>query len=119
MPRQLPLTFFYGQWINWSNQIIFQIDIIYLKDHIKSELGIINCMSELWGSIIKQVADYGPFPFGIIVGVWINKWSTSTVIQITKEEKDAIRKEKRELQGIIKAKEDRIDALHDKIMPKN
>ena len=34
------------------------------------------------------------------------------------EEKAAIREEKKELHGIITAKEARIDALHDRLLPK-
>lgn len=75
-------------------------------------------MAEIWSLILKQVVSYGPFPFGIIVGIWINRWSTSAVIKMAGEEKAAIREEKKELHGIITAKEARIDALHDRLLPK-
>jgi len=68
--------------------------------------------------IIEKVSSYGPFPFGIIIGVWINRWSTSAVIKMAGEERAAIREEKKELHNIIKAKEARIDALHDRLLPK-
>ena len=75
-------------------------------------------MGELWSLIIEKVSSYGPFPFGIIIGVWINRWSTSAVIKMAGEERAAIREEKKELHNIIKAKEARIDALHDRLLPK-
>lgn len=72
----------------------------------------------MWEKIIELVAQYGPFPVGIVVGIVIKNWSVDQLLKSTEKEKDALRKEKRELIDLVKVKEDRIDKLHSKLLPK-
>lgn len=70
-------------------------------------------------NIFQIVAEYGPFPIGIMVGIWMKKWVVSQLIAQSKHENDGLRKEKQALIELVQAKEDRIDKLHDKLEPKN
>ncbi len=72
----------------------------------------------MWDKILELAAQYGPFPFGVVVGIIIKNWSVSKFLKFAEREKDALRVEKRELIEVIKGKEERIDALHDKLFPK-
>lgn len=73
----------------------------------------------MWNKILEIVGQYGPFPFGIMVGILINKWVVSKLLNLTEREKEALRQEKKELHELVNAKEDRIDKLHDMLNPQN
>ncbi|MDD5759174.1 MAG: hypothetical protein PHI06_08830 [Desulfobulbaceae bacterium] len=72
----------------------------------------------MWDKILGLVAQYGPFPFGVVVGIIIKSWSVDQFLKSAEKEKDALRKEKRELIDLVKVKEDRIDKLHGKLSSK-
>lgn len=71
----------------------------------------------MWDKILELAAQYGPFPVGVVFGVMIKNWSVSKFLDLSEREKESLRKEKRELIELVKAKEDRIDALHNKLLP--
>jgi hypothetical protein len=68
--------------------------------------------------IIEVVANYGPFPFGILVGVWIMKWAYAAQTEYIQRENAALRKEKLDILSLVTEKENRIDMLHDKLNEK-
>lgn len=68
--------------------------------------------------ILEVVAQYGPFPVGIMVGIWLSRWANAQLFNLMRRENDALRQEKKELLELIQAKETRIDLLHDKYLPK-
>lgn len=69
----------------------------------------------MWDKIVELAAQYGPFPLGIVVGISIKKWAFSKVLKLYEREKEALRQEKRELIELVKAKDVRIEKLHDKL----
>lgn len=71
----------------------------------------------MWETIGKIFIDYGPFPAGIIVGMWLTKWSISQQLKYSEKEKDAIREEKKQALKLIESQQKRIDRLHEKIAP--
>ena len=69
----------------------------------------------MWDKILEVVAQYGPFPVGIVFGVMIKRWSDSELMKTLRAEIQTLRDEKSQLLDQIQAKELRIDALHDKL----
>lgn len=58
-------------------------------------------------------AEYGPFPGGIIVGVWINRWASSKAFAFLDRELKYAQKERDKLFDTLKNQELRLDKLHD------
>lgn len=71
----------------------------------------------MWETIGKLFLDVGPFPTGILVGMWITKWSISQQLKFSEREKTALREEKKQLLKLIENQQKRIDKLHEKIAP--
>jgi len=61
----------------------------------------------------RIVAEYGPFPLGIIVGIWLARGAYSQSLRYSEKEKAELREEKRQLRETIEAQQKRIDLLHD------
>lgn len=59
------------------------------------------------------IAGYGPFPFGIVVGIWLANRAYSQSLKYSEQEKSELREEKRQLRETIEAQQKRIDLLHD------
>ena len=76
-------------------------------------------MTEFWTKFIEIIAGYGPFPLGIIVGIFITNHVYSKIINLSEKEKEALREEKSALLEMLAAKEERIDKLHSEIYPQN
>lgn len=72
-------------------------------------------MVEIFNGLAKFVADYGPFPLGIIVGIVLAKFAYSDALSYTQKEKDALREEKKQLRETVDAQQVRIDKLHNEI----
>jgi prefoldin subunit 5 len=72
-------------------------------------------MSEFFIVAWKTIAEYGQFPVGIIVGIYLARSAYNKALNYMNEEKRELRNEKKELQGTIEAQQQRIDILHDKI----
>ena len=66
----------------------------------------------MWQTIIDLAKEYGLFPAGIIVGIWLTKWATSKMLDLMESEKKGLREEKRELHEFIKSQQNRIDKLY-------
>ncbi len=60
------------------------------------------------------ISQYGPFPAGIVFGVWICRWAIKQQLDYMGSEIDSLRKERDKLTEIIYAKENRIMMLHNK-----
>jgi len=69
-----------------------------------------------WEAFSNFFLKVGPFPAGIIVGIWLTKWAINKQFKYMSEEKVALREEKKVQLEYIKAQETRIDKLHDKLM---
>jgi hypothetical protein len=71
-------------------------------------------------AVWNTIAEYGPFPIGIIVGMYFAKSAYSSAIKYLNEEKKELREEKKELRNTIEAQQKRIDILHDRVpLPNN
>ncbi len=66
-------------------------------------------------SIFEIISGYGPFPVGIIIGVWIGKWAVTEQFKYMTREINSLRSRNDDLLKIIDVKEERIMKLHDKI----
>lgn len=75
-------------------------------------------MSFIPQPIIDAVAQYGPFPVGIIVGMYISRIAHKESIENIKEEKKDLREEKKELLKALENKEERLDTLHRQLTDK-
>ena len=71
----------------------------------------------MWETIANKVAEYGPFPFGIIVGIYIKELAEKKVYELMKQEREAHKEEKKELTALLKAQQGRIDILHKELYP--
>ena len=69
----------------------------------------------MWDAVGDFLLKYGPFPSGIVVGMWLTKWAISKQLMYMDKEKMALRNEKKELMEYIKAQEKRIDQLHERL----
>lgn len=68
----------------------------------------------------STIAGYGPFPIGIVIGIYLARSAYSTALKYLNEEKKELREEKRELRKTIDAQQKRIDTLHDRVpLPNN
>ena len=65
--------------------------------------------------IIEIVSSYGPFPFGIVVGIYLAKAAYDRATGYLHSEVSALRDEKKHLRETITNQQKRIDVLHDKI----
>lgn len=65
-----------------------------------------------WDKILDLAAQYGPFPVGIVVGMWIKQWGTKLYFQSTEKEKEHLRSQIKDLHDVVKSKDDRISKLH-------
>ena len=69
----------------------------------------------MFDKMLDIAAQYGPFPVGIVVGMYIMKWAISMQLKSSEKEKGSLRKEKTELLEFVTAQQARIDKLHEKI----
>ena len=69
-------------------------------------------------AIIDTVAQYGPFPVGIFLGMCISHVAHKELVKNIKEEKKDLREEKKELLKSLENKEARIDTLHKQLIAK-
>jgi prefoldin subunit 5 len=74
-----------------------------------------NFFTTAWDTI----AQYGEFPIGIVIGMFLTKSAYSDTIKYLNEEKKELREEKKELRKTISSQQTRIDTLHDKVFPAN
>ncbi|MBF0556088.1 MAG: hypothetical protein HQK96_16305 [Nitrospirae bacterium] len=65
--------------------------------------------------LLEIVDQYGPFPVGIFIGIWIKRWSMDKYFKSSEREKGALYNQIKELYVTIKSKDDRIDKLHNTI----
>ena len=70
-------------------------------------------MPEIVSEVVRIVSGYGPFPFGILIGMWFASRAYRTALNYSDKEKDELREEKRQLRETIEAQQKRIDILHD------
>lgn len=64
---------------------------------------------------MELAAKYGPVPFGIVLGIMLDRWSMRYYFKSTEEEKKALRGQIKDLHVVVRSKEDRIERLHDQI----
>lgn len=64
-------------------------------------------------SILEIISGYGPFPVGIIIGIWIGKWAITEQFKYMSREIESLRSRNDDLLKIVYAKENRISILHD------
>ncbi len=69
----------------------------------------------MWDKALELVAQYGPFPVGILIGMWIKSASMKMYFKSSEKEKDSLRKQGENLHDIIESKNERIEKLHDEI----
>jgi hypothetical protein len=69
-------------------------------------------VNDLFQSFLEIVSQYGPFPVGIVFGVWISRWATKQQFEYMGKEIDALRKEREKIVDIVRSQESRIDILH-------
>jgi hypothetical protein len=62
---------------------------------------------------IEIIAGYGPFPAGIIVGVWLARGAYNRALTYMEKITIELREEKKQLRETIEAQQKRIDLLHD------
>jgi len=72
----------------------------------------------MWDKAIEIAAQYGPFPFGIVIGIFINQIAYHKTFAYVREEKKAYDEEKKELMKLIQTQQGRIDKLHETLYPK-
>ena len=65
--------------------------------------------------ILPFAVEYGPFPLGIITGIFITRRVDNKILDMMQKEKEALRQEKKELLELIDIKDDRIEALHNQL----
>ena len=67
--------------------------------------------ANIWGTI----KEWGPFPSGIIIGIWLARGAYNKALDLMKNEIEQMRTEKQELRQTIVAQQERIDVLHDRM----
>jgi prefoldin subunit 5 len=72
-------------------------------------------MQEFFSTAWATIAEYGPFPVGIIVGIILARGAYNKAFSYLDEEKKELRNEKKELRETIQAQQERIDKLHDQL----
>lgn len=66
----------------------------------------------MWEKIIELASQYGPFPVGIIVGLYIKELAEKRIFELARQEREAHSEEKKELSKLLEAQQARIDKLH-------
>ena len=65
--------------------------------------------------VIGVLAQYGPLPVGVIIGIWIHKWSVEQLIKNLEKQKADWDKQRNDHDKRMKTNYDRIEKLHDKL----
>jgi len=69
----------------------------------------------MWETIAEILREYGPFPGGIVVGIWLTKWAVSKQFRYMESDKKQLREENKQLRGFLESQQKRIDSLHEKL----
>lgn len=69
----------------------------------------------MWDNVLNLAAQYGPFPIGNIVGIYITNIAFSKVAELTKQKEAAQSESIRHLTELIESQQARIDKLHDEL----
>jgi len=72
----------------------------------------------MWKTILDLAAQYGPFPAGIIIGIYIKQLAYRQTLEYMKEERSAYKDEKKALLELVQSQQVRIDKLHENLHPK-
>jgi hypothetical protein len=71
----------------------------------------------MWADFLDIVKQYGPFPVGILLGLWIRGLTFREIKKSHLREIRAYDRTNKNLNKMILAQEKRIDKLHKKIKP--
>lgn len=66
----------------------------------------------MWQVISDILKEYGLFPAGIMIGIWLTKWATSEQRKYMELDKKGFSEEKKVLLEVIESQQKRIDKLH-------
>lgn len=64
-------------------------------------------------NLLEIISGYGPFPVGIVIGIWIAKWAVDKQFKYMTREIESLKSRNDDLLKLVLAKEDRIAILHD------
>jgi hypothetical protein len=69
----------------------------------------------MWSNIVKVASEYGPFPAGSVVGIFISWLANKDVMKLHMQADSAHRETVANLSELLKVQQARIDALHEQL----